>query len=296
MLRNKFCFFNLIVFSLLVCCLKLAMADSLLAEIESLGFSKSAVVPEGVKKQAESLPFPVGECLEYSVRWGVLHVGKIKVWTEWVDGKDYPLIAIRAEAQTVSLMDAVYPINDLLESIVDPRTFLPLRFQRRLSEGRQRIHDYTFFNHSVLKAKWKHVLPEASEGAFAIEATTRDILSFAFFMRQFDWKTGTKTMQRIMSNDKLYDLPLETKDYTDVEFAKYGKQKSLLVEPDAGFQGAFIRVSRIKIWISHDKRRLCTMASAKIPVGSIRVQLVRVSGPGNDHWVGDEPVRVSARI
>ncbi len=88
------------------------------------------------------------------------------------------LLAIRARIQTVSVLDKIFPVDDFLESVVDPQTFLPLRFTRRLSEGPLPLHEVTTFDHAALQAHWKHLLRKGFEQDFAIEADTRDADQF----------------------------------------------------------------------------------------------------------------------
>ncbi len=228
--------------------------------------------------------FPVGETLVYSVHWGFLHVGETRVWNEWIEENGRRLLAIRARIQTVSVLDKIFPVDDFLESVVDPQTFLPLRFTRRLSEGRYRLHEVTTFDHAALQAHWKHLLRKDSEQDFAIEADTRDMISFMFYMRRHAWQPDSKFSERVMANEKLYDLIVQTRQYEKIKLPEYGSVRSLLVEPDAKFQGVFLKVGRLRVWISDDQRCLCTMATAKIPVGTVRVMLQRVEGPGEDHW------------
>lgn len=256
------------------------------------GRDPAAPVPAGVQAQPSAahpspqaeFGFPVGETLVYSVHWGFLHVGETRVWNEWIEEDGRRLLAIRARIQTVSVLDKIFPVDDFLESVVDPQTFLPLRFTRRLSEGRYRLHEVTTFDHAALRAHWKHLLRKDSEEDFAIESNTRDMISFMFYMRRHAWQPDIEFSERVMANEKLYDLIVQTRQYEKIKLPAYGSVRSLLVEPDAKFQGVFLKVGRLRVWISDDQRCLCTVATAKIPVGTVRVMLQRVEGPGDDHW------------
>ncbi len=228
--------------------------------------------------------FPAGEILVYSVHWGFLHVGDARIWNEWIEEDGRILLAIRARIQTVSVLEKIFPVDDFLESVVDPLTFLPLRFTRRLSEGRYRLHEVTTFDHGALRAHWKHLLRENSEAEFPIEADTRDMMSYMYYMRRHAWQPDSALSGRVMANEKLYDLVVQTRQYENVKLPEYGSVRSLLVEPDAKFKGVFIKAGRLRVWISDDQRCLCTMATAKVPVGTVRVMLQRVEGPGQDRW------------
>lgn len=229
--------------------------------------------------------FPVGEKLTYQVYWGLFPVAETSVTTEWIEEDDRLLLAIRARTKSYALLDTLYPVNDFIESVVDPETFLPLRFSKNLSEGRYRLNEITTFDHERLTAHWKHLI-KTNETDFAIEADTRDLLSFMYFMRSRKLEPNRTYAQRLMADEKLYDLIINTKNYAKVHVSRYGSVRCLAIEPEAKFQGFFVRIGRLFLWISDDARCLGVRAVAKAPViGSIKLLLYKVEGPGDDAWV-----------
>ena len=69
------------------------------------------------------------------------------------------------------------------------------------------------------------------------------------------------------------------------KLAKQEPVPSVKLKPTATFEGLFVRKGEMEVWVSTDPRRIITMASAKIPVASIRLVLDEVKGPGDDFWV-----------
>ncbi|MDO9543076.1 MAG: DUF3108 domain-containing protein [Kiritimatiellia bacterium] len=229
--------------------------------------------------------FPVGERLTYKVYWGIFPVAETKVTSEWIEEDEQTLLAIRVTTKSYALLDAIYPIDDFIESVVDPDTFTPIRFSKRLSEGRYRLNEITTFNHQERIAHWKHLIKNDSKD-FAIESDTRDLLSFMFFMRSQKFEPNRTYNYRLMADEKLYDLYIHTKNYVQLNLSKFGVVRSLYIQPEAKFQGFFVRVGRLRVWISDDERRLCVKAIAKAPVvGTIKLLLDKVEGSGNDFWV-----------
>lgn len=233
--------------------------------------------------------FPVGERLTYKVYWGIFPVAETKVTTEWIEEEQEEekriLLAIKVTTKSYALLDAIYPVDDYIESIVDPATFRPLRFVRRLSEGRYRLHEITTFNHKEHIAHWRHLVKNDARD-FAIEDDTRDLLSFMYYMRSRKLEPNQTYNQRLMADEKLYDLFINTEGYAPIYISGHGVIRSLSVVPEAKFQGFFVRVGRLQVWISTDKRCLCLKALAKAPViGAIKMLLSKVEGPGDDFWV-----------
>lgn len=229
--------------------------------------------------------FPVGEKMTYAIGWGPWTVGYSTVWTEWIQENGRDLIAIRVRNRSTSVLDRLFPVDDFLESIVDPVTFLPLRFYKNLSEGRYRLKEITTFDHPARMAHWQHLLRDSHED-FAIKADTRDLLSFMFFMRSQSWDAHKGYHFQVMADEKLYDLYVTAVGYEEINLREFGPVRSLKLMPEAVFQGLFVRVGRLEVWVSDDDRCLLTKGTAIVPfpIGTIRLMLQTVEGPGDDFW------------
>lgn len=233
---------------------------------------------------ATSLWFEVGEELTYKLHWGVIHVGESRVTTEWVEEDGRRLLAIRYRTRSNAFLDRIYRVDDTVESIIDPETFLPVRFTKILNEGRYRADEVTVFDHAARKAVWTNRRKNETR-EFEIEPDTRDLVTFMYFMRQIEFKTGERPQYRVMADEKLYDVWLNVGKVETMKLEKYGKVKSIKVTPDAAFQGLFVRKGKIDIWVSQDERRVATRLQATVPVADVHINLYEVRGPGNDAWV-----------
>jgi hypothetical protein len=238
-----------------------------------------------VRADKPELWFPVGEKLTYAIGWGPWTVGYTTTWTEWIQENGRDLLAIRVRTKSTSVLSTLFPVDDFLESIVEPATFLPLRFSKNLSEGRYRLKEVTTFDHQKKMAHWQHLLRDSHED-FAIDADTRDLLSFMFFMRSQAWDAHKGYHFRVMADEKLYDLYVNSIGFEPVKLQEYGNIRSLKMGPEAAFQGLFVRVGRLEVWVSEDDRCILTKATAIVPfpIGTIRVMLKNVEGPGDDFW------------
>jgi len=241
-------------------------------------------LPNQAVTNRPALWFPVGEQIFYKVQWGVLIVAETKVTSEYIEEDGRELLAIRVTTRTKSILSAFYPVDDFIESVVDPVTFLPIRFTKRLSEGHYRLHEITTFDHKARTAHWRHLLKNDSKD-FAIDADTRDLISYMFYMRSQKFEPNKHYDFRVMADEKLYDLLVESRDIEKLDIGNYAKIRSLKLDPEAKFQGLFVRVGKLEVWVSDDERCLCVRATAKAPViGTIRLLIDRVEGPGDDYW------------
>ena len=235
-----------------------------------------------------ALPFPVGEAITYRIYWGVVPVGQARVVIERVEEHGRPLLAIRSTARTNRLLEKFYPVNDLLESLIDPATFLPVRFTKKISEGHYWTHEITTFDHAQRRAYYESK-KSGAKSDYAIDADTRDILSMMYFLRSRPFVVGSKVTYRVMADEKLYDFSIDIQSDEKIKTENYGTVASVKAEPKAAFQGLFIRKGRAWFWISRDPRQLAVKMAAQVPVASITLELDKVSGPGKDFWIKPAP-------
>lgn len=231
-----------------------------------------------------NLWFPVGEKLHYRVDWGVLSVGTATVSTDWIEEDGRKMVHIRSRAISNRILQKLYPVNDVVETITDSESFLPFVFVKNLREGRHRHYEVTTFDYAAGKAHWRSVLKE-KEKDFEIDRNTRDLLSFLYFVRQQPLEPEKEFSYRVMADDKVYDLFVRTRKIEEVKLPLYGKVECIRVEPEAAFQGLFVRKGRMTLWVSTDKRRLMTSAVVDTPFANVKLVLLSVEGPGTDKWV-----------
>jgi len=235
--------------------------------------------------QAEyNLPFLVGEELVYHAYWGVFNVAETVVRSSWDTYEGRRVIAVRIRTQGTSVIDKIYPVDDTIETLIDPATMLPIRFEKKLSEGRHRAHEITVFDHAAGKAHLHNVKRDKRE-IIDIDPDMRDLVAFMYSMRTHDYVVGEEREYRVLTDEKIYDLWLKVEGMDTMKFDRFGKVRSFRIEPKAAFEGLFVRKGKLTVWVSDDPRRICTRIMATVPVANVRINLVEVRGPGDDFWV-----------
>ena len=249
--------------------------------------------PADMEDGSSGLWFPMGETLDYQINWGIIPVGSSRATTEWIAEDGRTLIAIRLRTKTNNFLSTMYPVDDFLEAIIDPETFLPVRFTKKLSEGRYRADETTTFDHKNLKATWTSRLNGKVE-EYTIDPDTRDVVTFMYHMRRKQFEADSVNKYRVMADDKIYDLIVKAQKVEPVSLENFGKLPCMRFEPEAKFGGLFVRKGRMWMWVSQDPRRIATKISAKIPVASIALWLDEVGGPGDDFWVKKKDAKSEA--
>ncbi len=234
------------------------------------------------------LPFPVGEELFYNVTWNGIPVAWSKATTrlEKLDGRE--VLALRVETRTFFFFDRFFKVDDFHESLVDPKTILPIRYTKNLKEGKYRCHEVTTFDFAEGKALYTHLI-NGTVKIYPIDADTRDLVSFMYFMRSELLAENSESNYRVMADEKVYDLVLSASAVTQVDLPHYDRKvPSLKMVPKTKFDGLFVRKGKAIVWVSRDPRRLLTFAKVKMPFGRVRITLHEVSGPGSDFWISEK--------
>ncbi|MCF7838967.1 MAG: DUF3108 domain-containing protein [Candidatus Marinimicrobia bacterium] len=221
---------------------------------------------------APELPFPVGELLTYRIYWGVLPVGAAEVTTAWDELDGRRVLAIRSRARTNRVLRQLYPVDDRIETLVDPQTLLPLRFTKQLKEGRYETHEVTTFDHAARQAQWHHVLRDNPK-TMEIDADTRDLLSFMFHLRDREFTPGAEEAYRVMADDKMYDLVLDVQKHERVRTADRARVSAVRIEPKATFEGLFVRKGRMWLWLSRTQPTVILRAEVEVPVARVKLVL-----------------------
>ena len=228
--------------------------------------------------------WPVGEKLTYRIYWGYIPVGSAFGWTEWSEYQGRRVLAIRLRTLSNKFVEKLYPVDDTIESLVDPDTFLPLQFTKNLSEGKTRHHEVTTFDHTHLVAHWESKIT-GEQREFKLTPEVRDIPSLMYFLRTRKFVPGTREHFTVMADDKTYDLWLNVQKKETFDLPQYDHVASIKTEPEAAFEGLFVRRGRLWVWISDDARCLATKIVGSVPVATVNAVLWQVEGPGTDSWV-----------
>ncbi len=248
---------------------------------------------QGESAAPPALWFDVGEELVYSIHWGVIRVGETRVTTEWIEEGGRRLLYVRYRTRSNSFLKHIYPVDDTIEAVIEPVSFLPVRFVKQLSEGSRVTDQVTVFDHAAGVAHWTDNIKNKQKD-FEIEPDTRDLVTFMYYMRRNEFTPGEKIEYRVMADEKIYDVFLNVGPVDTMKMEGYGKVKSVRITPEAAFEGLFVRKGKMVVWVSRDARRVATRIQATVPVADVHINLREVRGPGHDSWVGGKGAPASA--
>ncbi len=176
---------------------------------------------------------------------------------------------IRSLAWANGFFQTFYPVMDTVSSLIDSRGVYPLRFDKHLNEGSY---------HAQISARYDqraHTL-KTQDTTFSIEPFTHDVLSAFYFIRTQNIDVGDTLDLAAVSGKKKYNLKVLCHGRETIRVPA-GEFRTLVVEPVLKDDGLFKAKGKLTIWVTDDPSHTPVKMVSKIPVGSIKAELVSKS-------------------
>jgi hypothetical protein len=229
---------------------------------QSLPSGKTASTPMA------DVPFRIGEQLSYQVYLAGTSqpVGTI-TFTLKARGRYFNRdgLLFSATAQTTGPGGRVFPVNDQINSYVDPTTLLPFRTELNLAEGKY------LSNRSYNLDQNRGAAVADSKERIEIPVGTHDLISAVYAIRTFDLWPKKRNAISIMATTQPRTLFVESQRRETIEL---GSQKisaimvTLTTDDPQGDQ------MQIRMWIGDDARHLPLRIAAVTQFGAVRADLV----------------------
>ena len=219
-----------------------------------------------------SQSFQIGERLTYEITWLNILAGTavMEVGDGGIVGSR-PLAKLVTTAYSSPLVTKFYPVDNRVESLVDPTTLQSdhLTFRRR--EGkRKNDFDYTFHHREGTVT----VIKDGVTETLAIPPETLDIISCLYHVRNaLPLFPGSSMTMNVHHDKKNYRLNVRVEEVESIE-GSWGKSETARVLVIMPFQGIFLNQGNIKVWFTTDERKIPLRMKAKVIIGSVVADLV----------------------
>jgi hypothetical protein len=222
----------------------------------------------------------VGESLTFEIKYGFISAGTAMIGIpRVVSVRGYPCYHIVSLAESNSFFSVFFQVRDVVESYMDVRELVPLRFEKRLREGDFRDHDLVEFDHGRNVA----VYPEQDGRAVPIAAGAQDILTSLYYVRMMDLRVGQSVYIDNHADTKNYPLEIKVLRKERVRVGA-GRFDCVVVEPVMRTSGLFRHKGRLTVWLTDDERRMPVLMKSKVIIGAITAELIeaREAGSGSE--------------
>ena len=237
----------------------------------------------GAETEGSELWFPVGETLHYKMRWGIIPIGSSRIETAEVNTGGKKLIVIRYFVKTNRVFDKIYPVNDFMETLVDPDGFLPVTAIKKIERRTPKCDEIVVFNRDEGAAAW-YSKCLAKNGSFDIEDDTRDIMSLLYYMRKQPLSTGLIISNKVVVTHSVTDIQVHIGKKKKMDVAGLDDVECFKVVPVAELDDLLVEKGEVEAWVSSDERRIVTRLNIAATFGKIRIRLCGVTGPRKDRW------------
>lgn len=216
--------------------------------------------------------FQVGEQLTYDISWLNITAGTaVMAVNDAGMDRGRPLAKLITTALSRPAITKFFPVDNRVESIVDPATLLPeyLRFKRREGKKKEDI-EYTFHHITGTVTSVKDGITETME----VPSGTQDVISCLYYARStLSLQPGEVLKMNVYHDKKNRKIEVQVEGIETVS-GPWGKVETTRVLVIMPFQGLFLNQGNIRVWFTNDDRRIPVRMKAKIVIGSIVADLV----------------------
>jgi hypothetical protein len=214
---------------------------------------------------AVALPFGIGERAEYEVKFGGIAMGRGHmevVGEETVRGREtlHTRFHIRGGP-------FFFKVDDRLESWIDPREMMSVRFRQELNEGsRERERTFEFYPERAVYRE------AGKEGEQPSVSNPLDDASFIYFVRTVPLEVGKEyAFDRYFIPDR---NPVRLKVIRRERIrVPAGDFDAVVVQPIISARGIFSESGRAEIWFSDDDRRIMLQMKSRFARISLSLHL-----------------------
>lgn len=228
------------------------------------------------------LPFEVGERMELALNWSALKAGTVKLDVrEGFPFQGRPTYKLWGRVESSKLVDAIYHIENTIESYIDKQWLLPYKFLLHMSETAQLKETRAAFDHKLQKVHyWSERISEKmgndkQNRVDKMLPLANDMYSAIYYARVLEYEIGKPVQFPIYENGQNLMVTL----------LPVGKE--VIQTPAGVFQcwklQVTVKVNNILkptgepiMWLSDDSKRYLVRFDAKLKYGFLRGELQSV--------------------
>ena len=216
-------------------------------------------------------PFHIGEQFTYEISWMNIKAGTAVMSVTAVTEENPPLVKLVTTAQSRPAITKFFPVDNRVESILNPETLLPEHLTFRRREGKKNEDmEYTFYQNegTVIEVKG------GSTQTLPILPHTQDAISCLYYVRsELTPRPGWSLTMNVHHDAKNYKLDVLVEKVETIRGA-WGELETVRVLVVMPFQGIFLNQGNIRVWFTNDARRIPLRMKAKVVIGSLVADLV----------------------
>jgi hypothetical protein len=223
-----------------------------------------------------------GEEVTVNIKYLGLIVGEVKM-TTGLEKKvgETPAVRFRGVLKSSDYYAYIYRLEDVVESFVDPKTFLPIKYTVTQRETRQSVDDLQLFDHNQHKTfHWyKRIKKDSNRNEKKVDYIPEKVLdSFTplFFIRYLPLKMNYKFQIPVVTRGETWMLTgtVVSEEWLTVMNGKF-KTKAWKIAVDTNFPGVLKKRGEAIFWFSQEHNHLPLKFEAKVKIGTVSGEIIK---------------------
>lgn len=225
------------------------------------------------------------ELFVLDVKYLGITAGKVTVRTlpmSSIGGK--PVFHYLAKIKSAPFYKWFYTLDDYVETFVDPKTHLPIKYQLVQRESKQDVDDLQLFDHDKMKSYfWYKRLKRGEttkrEKEAYIPRYVQDSFAVLYFVRGLPIEIGKKISFPVVTRTKVWILSFEPEKRETIKI-KNKEYKAIRIKAETHYPGVLKKRGDIHFWYSDDENKNLLKFAAKVKIGTVEGDLVYYSRDG----------------
>ena len=262
--------------------------NSIRSKISKVKRTIASVTPDSKKVTTDqyehfwTLSRPIvdeGETFIFEVSYFGITAGHIKLTTESekvVNGE--ARYHFNASMRSARFYSTFYSLDDSIDSYLDKKSFLPVKYVLTQRESGQSVDDLQIFDHEknethVFYKRLKKGKKKTYRKIASIPASFHDSYSAIHFVRSFPLRVGDKYEFPVITRGKKWILKVNTLKHEIIKIMGE-KIKAIKIKAETHYPGVLEKKGDIHFWFSADKHKKLLKFDAKVKIGTVTGDLV----------------------
>lgn len=222
-----------------------------------------------MRKEATG-PLRVGEILEYRVGWSNFPSAATARLTirERSDFYRWEAWHFQAQAHTVDPLRVLFSLDDEFDSYTDATSFSSHQYEMYLHEQGKEVT-------RIVRMGSEKDPPWGKGSLVVVLDGTRDPLAAFYFLRTVDWQHSPETRGWVYDGNQFYEMQARLDQAQTSVTVPAGTYSASRIEVRVTERGGDKSQAHFWLWLARDAARTPALVEADVPVGTIRVELLK---------------------
>lgn len=237
-----------------------------LAQVAAGDSIDTAALDAGFDRYVENVAFGEGEKLDFKVNYGYINAGTASLEVaQLIDYNNRPCYQIVSTARSNSFFDAIYKVDDHIESVTDAIGIFSWYFRKNLKEGSYRSDRSYEFDQRRNEVFY-------NDDTIDVPQFCQDALSVLYWTRTQDLEVGKTLYCDNFVDGHLTTLEIHVlgKESITVEAGTF---ECFVVQPLLQDAGVFKHEGKLTVWLTADRVKMPVLMKSKVLVGHISAEL-----------------------